>query len=381
MPESPELLGASRDRTGGVESRVTTQSEAHRSPHKCELSMGGSGLQRRARAMDLVRVAGLGAYVAALVVTLAHYGLPYDREQVLLWTLGLVLTLLIALQVRWREAARAVRDWLLLAALLLVYDYSRGLADWLGMPLQIESPIIVDRAMFPGDVPTVELQARLGPFLGERWWEAALSLVYVSHFFVPYIVTAVVWLFGRTLWRAWVTRFVGVTALGLLGYIIVPTMPPWLAAESGHLDGVELTTLSGWPLLRFSLAGELIQKGHLVVNHLAAFPSLHAAYPVLIAAFFWSRACSWITRLILVAYPLAMGFTLVIGGEHYVVDILGGWAVVAIVSVITYWNRRYQSPSGGGPEENPTPASETRSQEHATTANGDVALVSRVVED
>ena len=42
------------------------------------------------------------------------------------------------------------------------------------MPLQIEAPIIIDRALFPGDVPTVELQARLGPFDGQQWWEPQL---------------------------------------------------------------------------------------------------------------------------------------------------------------------------------------------------------------
>jgi membrane-associated phospholipid phosphatase len=44
-------------------------------------------------------------------------------------------------------------------------------------------------------------------------------------------------------------------------------------------------------------------------------------------------------------YPLAMGFTLVYTGEHYVIDILIGWAYAAVVyfagsRFLAWWLRR-----------------------------------------
>jgi membrane-associated phospholipid phosphatase len=68
----------------------------------------------------------------------------------------------------------------------------------------------------------------------------------------------------------------------------------------------------------------------------AAIPSLHAAYTVLVAWGLW-RSCGRIGRAALVAYPLAMGFVLVLTGEHYVIDVLLGWAYVAVVVVV--WDR------------------------------------------
>ena len=59
-------------------------------------------------------------------------------------------------------------------------------------------------------------------------------------------------------------------------------------------------------------------------------PSLHAAFPVLILLFFWGGA-RWWQRILLVAYPLAMAFTLVYGGEHYVTDVLAGWVYAVVV--------------------------------------------------
>ena len=85
-----------------------------------------------------------------------RWGLPVDREQVLAWVLGLTIAISLATGKHW-NVARAVRDWSIFGVLLIVYDYSRGIADELGMPIQVQLPIIIDRALFPGDVPTVEI--------------------------------------------------------------------------------------------------------------------------------------------------------------------------------------------------------------------------------
>lgn len=294
-------------------------------------------LTRTADARDVLRVSGLGIWAAALVFVLARYGIPWEREQVLAWALGFVVTFSLAVGPNSRQTARAALEWSLLGVLFVVYDYSRGIADGLGMPVQFNAPIAVDGALFPGDVPTVELQERIGPFLGRRWWEAAVSLVYASHFVVPYVVSAVAWLWGRERWRSWLGQFAGVTVLGLVGYVVLPTAPPWLASHFGYLEGVERIALRGWHLLNLDLAGGLIEKGQAVFNPVAAFPSLHAAYPALAAAFLWPRLRSWrgiLLRLALVAYPLAMGFVLVVSGEHYVVDVLAGWTIVALVVAV-----------------------------------------------
>ena len=298
-------------------------------------------LDRPAARADLALVVGIGAAVALFVVAVGVWGLPIDREQVLAWTLGFVVVVSLATGHRF-NAARALRDWSVLALLLVAYDYFRGAADHLGMPLQIDAPIIIDRALFPGDVPTVELQARLGPFHGRRWWEATMSITYATHFVVPHAVTAFLWLRDRSRWRAWLAQFTAVTSAGLAGFILLPTMPPWLASLHGHLDEVQGVATRGWRLLNLDIAETLIDKGHAEVNLVAAFPSLHAAYPALIAAFFWPQL-GRLGRVALAAYPLAMALTLVISGDHYVIDIIGGWAVVG--AVVAAWPRLSSRPA------------------------------------
>jgi membrane-associated phospholipid phosphatase len=64
----------------------------------------------------------------------------------------------------------------------------------------------------------------------------------------------------------------------------------------------------------------------------AAVPSLHAAYALLIALFLWPIVRGpW--RIAVAAYPLAMAFALVYTAEHYVVDVLLGWLYAGVATV------------------------------------------------
>ena len=64
---------------------------------------------------------------------------------------------------------------------------------------------------------------------------------------------------------------------------------------------------------------------------MAAVPSLHAAFSLLIAITLWPRKRKWLRPLVAL-YPLAMAFSLVYAGEHYFSDILLGW-IYTIVTV------------------------------------------------
>ena len=80
--------------------------------------------------------------------------------------------------------------------------------------------------------------------------------------------------------------------------------------------------------------GSLFEKGQNYANNVAAMPSLHAAFALLIVLYLWRLVPRW-WRPLLALYPLAMAFSLVYSGEHYVVDCIAGWvyAVATFVAV------------------------------------------------
>jgi membrane-associated phospholipid phosphatase len=74
----------------------------------------------------------------------------------------------------------------------------------------------------------------------------------------------------------------------------------------------------------------MVSQGQYLVNPVAAMPSLHTAYATLAAGFFWWGK-KWWQKALLACYPVAMGFALLYGGEHYVVDELAGAAYALVI--------------------------------------------------
>lgn len=264
-------------------------------------------------------------------------GVPFDREQVLLWACGALAIVCIGRPLI--EVGRLVRDWVPFALLLVLYDYTRGLADTLGMPLHVTEMIDVDRVLGMGEIPTVWLQERLLDREAVHWYDIGTTLVYNSHFFAVYVVAAVLWARDRARWGAFVRRFLALTFAGLATYVLFPAAPPWMAAARGEIDPVSRLSGKGWNALGLDGAASLLEKGQGVVNQVAAVPSLHAAFALFICVFFWRRA-RWPLRVVLAAYPLAMGFALVYAGEHYGADVLLGWLYVALVMAGVAWCER-----------------------------------------
>lgn len=133
-------------------------------------------------------------------------------------------------------------------------------------------------------------------------------------------------------------------------------------------------------MLSVGTAG-LFSTGQASVNLVAAVPSLHAAFTALVAMFLWPRfRRGW--RLVLAAYPLAMGFTLVATGEHYVVDLILGWLYASAVMVAWgAWERRRGVSDGSslaakGPWP-PLPRTAKRGHWGIEQASGSLATVGR----
>jgi membrane-associated phospholipid phosphatase len=273
------------------------------------------------------------ATAVALTVIFAINGVPLEPTVLLIF--GVALFGIDALSTKGlSETGRLFRDWAPLLAILLVYGTTNGFAESVGMPLQVEALFNADKLMFLGEVPTVWLQAHL---VGTQiaWWEVILTLIYVSHFFASPGV--LLWLYGRDRrrWRSFANRFLTLNAFGLATYILVPAAPPWWAAERSEIGHVARVLGRGWSVIGLETAGGIMTTGQQRVNEVAALPSLHAGYSFLLAMFLWRTARR--SRWLLAIYPVAMGFTLVYGGEHYVIDILVGWLYA--YGVMMLWDR------------------------------------------
>jgi hypothetical protein len=283
-------------------------------------------------------VAWAGAFGAFSLV----HGLPLSKEAVIGWVVvGLVV---LSLSGTRRGRLATLVDWLPFAAILYAYDRLRGVADGL-MPVHVTAPIRADAALTGGGNPTLWLQEHLWHGPGHlSWYDYAGWGVYLTHFFATLTVAAMLWLFAYERFRRFVAMVSGVAATGFLTYVLFPAAPPWWASEHGalgHSDRVVRYVFADINVLGFNSAYE---HGSRWANDVAAMPSLHAAYALLVTLALWPvvpRAF----RLLLAVYPLAMGFALVYSAEHYVVDVIFGWAyALGIFWVVSRVAERRRSP-------------------------------------
>jgi hypothetical protein len=181
-----------------------------------------------------------------------------------------------------------------------------------------------------GQPPTVTLQRWLFRANDLRPWDYLAWLTYMSHFFTSFVVAAVLWKRDHARFRRFIALFVSLTFVGYLTYLLYPALPPWLASNTGHIAPITRIIPVMWDHVGINGAAALFTGGNRFDNNIAAMPSLHAAYPMLLLLFFWKRAHRPL-RVLLVTYVLAMAFTLVYTGEHFVLDEVVGWSYAIFV--------------------------------------------------
>jgi len=127
----------------------------------------------------------------------------------------------------------------------------------------------------------------------------------------------------------WFSRFRNTVllanVLGLLGYVLMPTAPPWMYPGL-FTDGVNHST-------------GLVNA---IANPYAAMPSLHAA-DALIVGIFLFRACRhWWSKAVWALWPAWVWFCVMATANHYLLDVLAGILVALIAVKTVSWLSTYR---------------------------------------
>jgi membrane-associated phospholipid phosphatase len=207
-----------------------------------------------------------------------------------------------------------------------LFNGLRTIADETGIPWQYGYVFEVDKLLGLGHVPTVWLQDRLYETGRMTTLEWACVTVYASYFTGHFILGGLIWAFKREFLPTYVSIVALTLAIGLAVYFLVPTAPPWLAANAGDLPDVARISA----LANSEVWADAYERGAYVAgaNDVGAMPSLHTALSAVVAMTLWrvSRVLGVIGWL----YVCAMGFSLMYLGEHYLVDVLAGVAIAAL---------------------------------------------------
>ncbi|MGA5818785.1 phosphatase PAP2 family protein [Kitasatospora sp. NPDC094028] len=277
-------------------------------------------------------------YLAGFGWFLGTQGLAFANDVVFLWLIGALLTAAVHSGHGPRGFLLVLRDWVPVMAVVWAYSLLRGYGAHTPWAPHWRPQLRADDLLGLGETWTVRLQHALYTPGSPHWYDYAAVGVYLSHFFVVFVLLAVLWRRAHHRFRQLLACYLTLTFAGFATYLLFPADPPWLVAQQGHLPQLtrvvwETISVSGLPQ-----ADSLLENGSQFANDVAAMPSLHSAYPAMLLFFFWPTAGRRL-RALLVAYPLAMAITLVYGAEHFIVDVFAGWAYAAVVVFGLRWLR------------------------------------------
>ena len=212
--------------------------------------------------------------------------------------------------------------------ILLVYESFRSIADQLNSHVNYTLAPDIDKLLF-GNLPTVYFQDWLWHGY-VRWYDFLLYLPYLLHFVLPIGLGVLVWKTReKHYWRLANTLLVA-AFMSFFTFLLFPAAPPWLAAQNQLIEPITRITSDVW----FSLGIKDFPSfyNEITPNIVAAVPSLHAAWAVLLSIFIFKLyGRRWGSLSLL--YPAVIAFGTVYQGEHYAFDIFAG-AIYALVAYL-----------------------------------------------
>jgi membrane-associated phospholipid phosphatase len=105
--------------------------------------------------------------------------------------------------------------------------------------------------------------------------------------------------------------------IGLIGFVLMPTAPPWMFPYEGFVGGVNHSSA-------------LLQT---LGNQYAAMPSLHAADALIVGWFLVTTSRTIWAKALWALWPLWVWFCVVATANHYLLDVLAGIGV-AVASLL-----------------------------------------------
>lgn len=112
--------------------------------------------------------------------------------------------------------------------------------------------------------------------------------------------------------------------IGLVGYVLVPTAPPWMFPREGFVGGVNHGS---------GLIGSL-------ANPYAAMPSLHAADALILGVLLAVACRSWWAKALWILWPAWVWFCVMATANHFLLDVLAGIGVALVSLAIVSWTPR-----------------------------------------
>ena len=209
-----------------------------------------------------------------------------------------------------------VLEALVMLTCLVFYEIGHGLATGR------------EGAALANGLAVLEAEKALGIYI-EPWLQAvvsrvdilvAASLAFYHYAHMPITVGCLIWLYTRRAeaWHLFRNWFVAMNLMAISVFALLPTAPPRMVFSAGIVD---MAYLRDW-------TDAIVAGPSPLANPYAAVPSLHFGYALFVAiAVFMLARPRWV-RWLAAVYPFAVVLSIVVTGNHFILDAVAGGLVV-----------------------------------------------------
>jgi PAP2 superfamily len=203
----------------------------------------------------------------------------------------------------------------------LSYEAVRGIADGARDQALVNGQNVISlekslHAFFEPNLQSI--------FINHRWIIDFANYMYMnSHFVVTTVF--LVWLYVFRNQHFYFVRNMFMVAMGLaiIGYALLPTMPPRLFPQEGFVD-----TITDYAQVNHDSG--LVR---LFINPYAAIPSMHVAFSTMIGATAFLVTRSKASKILWAAYPVLVFWVVVVTANHFWIDAAAGLLVAALAAI------------------------------------------------
>lgn len=165
--------------------------------------------------------------------------------------------------------------------------------------------------------------SRRGALIG--YWNVFYG---TAHVVAPVVTLVALYRSDRARYVRWRNTFLWMLVPMLVGFWLYPLTPPRLLPTSfGFIDT---------RLAYFAMGTPSAISGRARFSH-SAMPSMHCAFATWVGFVIWPRVRARWAGALVGSYPVVMIFAIVVTGNHYFLDAVGGWVALAVGYSMARW--------------------------------------------
>ncbi len=218
----------------------------------------------------------------------------------------------------------------------IIYDSMRIIPNYEVSLVHIKEPYLSEKYLFGINYNNILLTPNeYFDITHNKLLDFVSGFFYINWMPVPIGFGIYLYIKDKYLFIKFSLAFILVNLFGFIIYYAYPAAPPWYVKLYGfdlHLGvpGNRAGLARFDDLIGFPLFANIYNKN---ANVMAAMPSLHSAYPVVVLFYAVKKHLGWV-NIFFVIFMLGIWFSAVYSGHHYIVDIIVGVSVALFVLIL-----------------------------------------------